>query len=132
MVDEKQFIPNGNPTEWTMPQLQDFGRIRLSRHYFMRDMLYSEVASVRGIRNVPDHPALAVEVGKALCETLLEPLHSTFGHVTIRSAFRSRAVNKSGENYAAVAGSNKNCSRHIWDCRDKNGRRGGTACVVIP
>ena len=82
----KRPLPKGNPHDWTMPQLEDFGRIRLSDHFFMRDMLYSEVASVHGLRNVPDNPALAVEVGRHLCTTLLEPLHATFGHVSIRSA----------------------------------------------
>ena len=132
MKNCNQPIPNGEPTDWTMSQLENFGRISLSRHFFMRDMLYSEVASVHGIRNVPDDPALAVEVGTALCRTLLEPLRATFGHLTIRSAFRSCAVNKCGEKYATVARTNWNYSRHVWDCLDENGKRGGTACVVVP
>ena len=76
-----------------MSQREDFGRIRLSRHFFMRDMLYSEVASIHGLRNVPDDPALSVEVGAKLCTNLLDPLHAVFGHVSIRSAFRSARVN---------------------------------------
>ena len=54
------------------------------------------VELTRGIRNVPDDPDLAVKAGKRLCEELLEPLHATFGHVTIRSAYRSIAVNDLG------------------------------------
>ena len=114
-----------------MRDLEDFGRIRLSRHFFMRDMLYSEIASVHGVRNVPDNPELAVEVGKKLCCTLLEPLHATFGHVSIRSAFRSRAVNKCGEKYRNVAGTENNYARHVWDWPDKYGK-GATASIVIP
>ena len=127
-----QSVPAGDPKDWTISQLENFGRIRLSRHFFMRDMLYSEVASVHGIINVPDDPALAVKVGTALCRSLLEPLRTTFGHLTIRSAFRSRTVNKCGEKHPAVANTNWNCSRHVWDCLDENGKRGGTACVVVP
>ena len=132
MQDCNQPIPNGKSTDWTMSQLENFDRIRLSRHFFMRDMLYSEVARVHGIRNVPDDPALAVEVGTSLCRTLLEPLRASFGHLTIRSAFRSYTVNNCGEKYSAVAKTNRNCSRHVWDCLDEYGKRGGTACVVVP
>lgn len=133
MQNNNQPIPNGNPRDWTMPQLEDFGRIRLSDHFFMRDMLYSEVASVQGLRNVPDDPALAVEVGKQLCTTLLEPLHAAFGHVSIRSAFRSVEVNSLGhEKYRNLAGTEKNHARHVWDRLDGNDKKGATACIVIP
>lgn len=115
-----------------MSQLEDFGRIRLSDHFFMRDMLYSEVASIHGLRNVPDDPALAVEVGRQLCTTLLEPLHATFGHVSIRSAFRSAEVNSRGGKYANVASTGRNQARHVWDQTDKNGKKGATASVVVP
>ena len=40
--------------------LEAFGRERLSTHYFMRDFLYSEIAAVHGIPNVPDCPELAI------------------------------------------------------------------------
>ena len=134
MQDREQPLPKGEPKNWTMSQLEDFGRIRLSRHFFMRDMLYSEVASVHGMRNVPINPKLAVEVGKKLCSTLLEPLHATFGHVSIRSAFRSAAVNDCGkqEKYVNVDGTEQNHARHIWDRLDENDKKGATACIVIP
>ena len=133
MKVREQPVPEGDPEKWTMRDLEDFGRIRLSRHFFMRDMLYSEIASVHGMRNVPDDdPELAIEVGKELCSTLLEPLHATFGHVSIRSAFRSAAVNARGEKYLNVAGTEKNHARHVWDRLDDDGRKGATASIVIP
>ena len=133
MKDREQPVPEGDPKTWTMRDLEDFGRIRLSRHFFMRDMLYSEIASVHGMRNVPDDdPELAIEVGKKLCSTLLEPLHATFGHVSIRSAFRSAPVNDRGEKYLNVAGTEKNHARHVWDRLDDDGKKGATASVVIP
>lgn len=133
MKDRKQPVPGGDPKNWTMRDLEDFGRIRLSCHFFMRDMLYSEIASVHGMRNVPDDPKLAIEVGKELCSTLLEPLHATFGHVSIRSAFRSRAVNECGRyhKYQNVAMTKNNYARHVWDFPDKYGK-GATASIVIP
>ena len=132
MQDRKQPLPKGEPRHWDMHQLEDFGRIRLSRHFFMRDMLYSEVASVHGMRNVPDDPKLAVKVGKQLCSKLLEPLHATFCHVSVRSAFRSVAVNDCGERYSNVAGTNRNHARHVWDRLDEKEKMGATVSIVIP
>jgi len=44
----------------------------------MRDFLYSEIANVHRITNLPDDPQLAIAAGKRLCEELLEPLQATF------------------------------------------------------
>ena len=76
--------------------LEDLGRIRLSRSFFMRDFLYSEIANHYGVPNVPENSDLAVEVGKRLCGELLEPLNATFGRIAIRSAYRSPTVNALG------------------------------------
>ena len=111
----EQRIPDGDPQKWTMGQIEAFGRIRLTSHFFMRDMLYSEVASVHGIRNVPDDHRLAVELGHSLCETLLEPLLATFGHVAIRSAYRSGALHERGSKYRNMASIEMNRASHIWD-----------------
>ena len=45
VTNQEHLIPEGLPKEWKMSDLEDFGRIRLSCNFFMRDMLYSEVAS---------------------------------------------------------------------------------------
>lgn len=57
--------------------LEDLGRVRLSSSFYMRDFLYSEIANMHGIQNVPDDPDLAIESGRNLCETLLEPYRYT-------------------------------------------------------
>ena len=80
-------------TDAAYEALEDLGRVRLSRNFFMRDFLYSETANHFALRNVPEDPDLAIEVGRHLCEELLEPLQATFGRVHIRSAFRSESVN---------------------------------------
>lgn len=120
----------------SMKALEKLGRIRLSEHFFMREMLYSEIANFHGIPNIPDDPDLAVEAGTRLCEELLEPLHASFGHVSIRSAFRSVEVNAYGH---ARSSRGYNCgettwnhARHVWDRRDAEGFMGATACIVIP
>jgi len=113
--------------------LEDLGRVRLSSSFFMRDFLYSEIAAKYGILNAPDDRELAIEVGKHLCEELLEPLNATFGRVAIRSAYRSCKVNQKGnEEGHNCARNEKNYAGHIWDRRDADGLSGATACVVIP
>lgn len=113
--------------------LENLGRIRLSRSFFMRDFLYSEIANHYGVPNVPENPDLAVEVGTRLCEELLEPLNATFGRIAIRSAYRSPTVNALGnEKGHSCASNTKNYAGHIWDHLDAKGCRGATACVVVP
>jgi hypothetical protein len=122
-----------SPNRPVMNALDDFGRERLSKHYFMRDFLYSEVAAAHGIANVPDDADLAVEAGRGLCGNLLEPLHSIFGHVTIRSAFRSANVNGYCNCHGMDCSSNKaSYANHVWDHEDRHGYVGATACIVIP
>ncbi|MEK8089582.1 hypothetical protein [Thermithiobacillus plumbiphilus] len=117
----------------SMEALETLGRVRLSRSFYMRDFLYSEIANFHGIPNIPDDPDLAIEVGRQLCETLLEPLQATFGRITIRSAYRSCAVNEFGNHHKLNCASNEaNHARHIWDRRDAAGHKGATACIVIP
>ena len=123
------------PNDKMLEALEAFGRERLSRHFFMRDFLYSEIAAVHGIPNVPDDPELAIEAGRGLCEQLLEPLREVFGHITIRSAFRSTTVNRYGTEHRLNCANNEyNFARHIWDHRDsdKDGIMGATACIVVP
>jgi len=113
--------------------LEALGRVRLSRSFFMRDFLYSEIANLHGIPNMPDHPDLAIAAGRRLCEELLEPLVSVFGRLAIRSAYRSPAVNEFGNEHGLSCASNKrNAARHIWDRRDAEGCMGAVACVVVP
>jgi hypothetical protein len=113
--------------------LEQFGRSRLSHSFFMRDFLYSDISNIAGIPNIPDDPELAIEAGMRLCEEILEPLQARFGRIAIRSAFRSSAVNRYGnENGFNCARNEANYADHIWDRRDAQGRMGATACIVIP
>lgn len=113
--------------------LEDLGRERLSKSFFMREFLYSEIAAMAQIPNVPDDPDLALAAGRRLCEDLLEPIQETFGRVAIRSAFRSCAVNEYGNvNKLNCASNERNYAHHIWDRRDADGFMGATACIVVP
>ncbi|HEX5239205.1 MAG TPA: hypothetical protein VFW39_12180 [Sphingomicrobium sp.] len=123
----------------TVAALTELGRVRLSKSFFMRDMLHSEIAEVHGLLNAPDDPDLAVEVGTRLCEELLEPLQERWGVMRIRSAYRSPQVNalgnrmqREGKQGYNCATNEKNAGYHIWDRIDANGCKGATACVVLP
>lgn len=113
--------------------LENLGRVRLSRSFFMRDFLYSELSNFYGVPNIPENPGLAIDNGKRLCEELLEPLQATFGRIAVRSAYRSPKVNALGNDKGHNCGSNQsNYARHIWDHLDEQECRGAMACVVVP
>jgi len=113
--------------------LEALGRVRLSRHFYMRNFLNSEIGNFYGIPNLPDDPDLAIAAGRALCETLLDPLVETFGPIEIRSAYRAPAVNGFGnENGLSCARNDANFAGHIWDRRDRQGRMGACTSIMIP
>ncbi len=117
----------------SLKSLEEFGRARLSENFYMRDFLYSEISSFYAIPNIPDNPDLAIKAGTRLCSELLEPIRARFGAVSIRSAFRSSAVNAFGNtNKLNCARNEANYAHHIWDHLDRAGHMGATACIVIP
>lgn len=112
--------------------LEMFGRVRLSESFFMRDFLYSEIAAVQGLQNIPDDPDLAIAAGRRLCQEALEPLQAHFGRISVRSSYRSPAVNSFGNVNRLSCGRNEaNFAGHIWDRRDADGNMGATACIVV-
>ncbi|MEM7732416.1 MAG: hypothetical protein AAF280_06475 [Pseudomonadota bacterium] len=114
-----------------MWSLETLGRVRLSRHFFMRDFLHSEIGSFHGIPNIPVDPDLAIENGRQLCENLLDPLQDTFGRIAIRSGYRSPELNRFGnENKLNCARNDVNYGHHIWDVIDDTGPGAGTSLVI--
>ncbi len=117
----------------SMKALEDLGRARLSQNFFFRDFLHSEISNFYAIPNIPEDPDLAIEAGTRLCEHLLEPLQRTFGRLHIRSGYRSREVNRYGnENKLNCSSNAAAAADHIWDMRDADGCMGATACVALP
>lgn len=115
--------------------LEELGRTRLSRHFTMRDFLYSEIGSFHRIPNIPEDPELAIAAGRRLAEALLEPLVETFGPIDIRSGYRSPTLNHFGATAVRpqkCASNPRTHANHIWDRRDAAGRMGACACVVVP
>jgi hypothetical protein len=120
-------------TPKTVRSAEDFGRVRLSRNFFMRDFLYSEIAALHGMSNLPSDPDLAISAGRCLCEQLLEPLQASFGRLAIRSAYRSPEVNAFGNAHSGNCATNEsNRARHIWDQRSKDSGMGAMATIVVP
>ena len=100
----------------SMWSLETFGRVRLSKHFYMRDFLYSEIGSFHGVPNLPRDPDLTIETGRALCTELLDPLEETFGRLAIRSGYRSAQLNQFGnENRLNCARNDNPLECHIWD-----------------
>lgn len=123
----------------TLAELTTLGRRRLSQNFFMRDMLYSEVGNFYGVPNLPDDATLALEAGEKLAQLLLEPLLAAFGHITVRSAYRSPVLNAychelytQGVADAWCTSNEGNAAYHIWDQRDADGFMGAAATIVIP
>jgi hypothetical protein len=115
---------------WKMDRL---GRVRLSAHFYMRQFLYSEIAVMSGIMNLPDDPDLAVKTGTHLCAQILEPIVRRYGPIVLRSGFRSEAVNDFGAIHRLqCASSAQNYAYHIWDRLDGNGHCGAAACIIVP
>lgn len=118
----------------TVKALEELGRVRLSRSFFMRDFLYSEISQIERIPNIPEYPEIAIEAGRGLCENVLEPIQAVLGRISIRSGYRSPSVNGKGaenNNQYNCSGNEANYGHHIWDYHDKNGKVGATACVVV-
>ncbi len=116
----------------SMWSLETLGRVRLSRHFFMRDFLYSEIGNFHQKQNLPENPDLAIETGSAFCQTLLDPLEETFGRVAVRSGYRSPSLNTFGnENRLNCARNDNPLECHIWDWAQGEARVAG-ASIVIP
>ncbi|MFT6023550.1 MAG: hypothetical protein ACI9PY_001667 [Ascidiaceihabitans sp.] len=116
----------------SMWSLETFGRTRLSKHFFMRDFMYSEIGGFHGVPNLPTDPDLTIKNGRAFCTTLLDPLEETFGRIGVRSGYRSPELNKFGNDNKLNCAANDNPMEcHIWDWfADDQAVAGAT--IVIP
>jgi hypothetical protein len=116
----------------SMWSLETFGRQRLSKHFYMRDFMYSEIGGFHGVPNIPTHPDVVLEHGRAFCTTLLDPLEETFGRIAVRSGYRSPALNKYGNDNKLNCAANDNpLECHIWDWHQGDAAIAG-ASIVVP
>ncbi|MEP2639800.1 hypothetical protein [Roseobacter sp.] len=114
-----------------MWSLETLGRVRLSKHFYMRDFLYSEISNMHRVPNVPRDPDLAIENGRRLCVDLLDPLEATFGRLAIRSGYRSPEVNGYGNAHKLNCAANDNpIECHIWDRGRGDDAIAGTSLAI--
>ncbi|MEL6679828.1 MAG: hypothetical protein AAFQ51_14065 [Pseudomonadota bacterium] len=114
-----------------MWSLETLGRVRLSKHFYMRDFLYSEIGNFHRVQNTPDDPDLAIEHGRRLCTQLLDPLEETFGRIAIRSGYRSAELNAYGNAHKLNCARNDNpIECHIWDWGQGEQAIAGTSLVI--
>ena len=100
----------------SMWSLETLGRVRPSKDFYMRGVLYSEIGNFHQIQNIPIDPDLAIARGAAFCGALLDPLEETFGRVAVRSGYRAPALNQFGnENRLNCARNDYPLECHIWD-----------------
>ena len=60
-------------------------------------------------------------------------LNETFGRISVFSGYRSPLVNQTGNEKGLNCASNEsNYASHIFDHKDKDGKIGATASIVIP
>lgn len=115
----------------SMRGLETLGRVRLSRYFYLRDFLQSEIGSFHRVPNIPERPDLAIETGRRLCEELLDPLTETFGPLAIRSGYRSPELNRFGNERGLSCARNDNpIECHIWDRATGDDRIAGTSLVI--
>jgi len=111
-------------TPQTVKALETLGRVQLSTHFQMREFLYSEIAQMNDLRNVPDDPNLAIAAGT---------ITARWGRIIVRSGYRAPDVNRLGNENNWSCGTNEHtAASHIWDTRDRNGYMGATASIVVP
>lgn len=115
----------------SMWSLETLGRVRLSKHFYMRDFLYSEIGNMHGVLNVPPNPELTIAHGRKLCTELLDPLEETFGRIAIRSGYRSPTLNAYGNRHKLNCAANDNPMEcHIWDRGSGQQAIAGTSLAI--
>lgn len=115
----------------SMWSLENLGRVRLSKHFYMRDFLYSEIGNFHQVQNLPRDPGLAISHGRQLCTQLLDPLEETFGRVAIRSGYRSPELNQYGNDNKLNCARNSNpIECHIWDWGQGENAIAGTSLAI--
>ena len=84
--------PVKEEVEEKAPEVVDIRTTKLSEHYYLYELCYSDTANVKHIENIPS--ASEIENLKLLCENILEPIYKKFGKPRITSGYRNAVLNK--------------------------------------
>ena len=74
------------------PEKVDVRTTKLSDHYYLYELCYSDTAQKNNIENVPSESE--IENLKLLCKNVLEPVYKKFGKPRITSGYRNPILNK--------------------------------------
>lgn len=74
----------------TVSALTELGRVQLSRSFFMRDFLYSEIAMLHGLLNVPDDPDSLLRQDESSVTNCLSPSRTRLGALRFGRRFVRR------------------------------------------
>ena len=85
---------------------------KLSEHFTVNDLCYSDEAKKAGIENLPGEKE--VENLKLLCQNILEPVYAHYGRPIITSGFRTLQLNKIINPETSQTGQNQNISQHCY------------------
>ena len=130
LLFSEQFPENrrGRPTP---EQYEALARVRLSKHYILRDFLFSTECAARGLSNYPEDPDMVIRAGKALCEKLLEPIRERWGHVITTFGYQSREDIEWGWSKGRREANRHSSSPHMWD-RKCWGEAIYARCDILP
>jgi hypothetical protein len=92
-----------------------FTRTRLSKHFLLREFLYSSDSEFRGLSNMVDDRDAVVRAGKALCENILEPITEKFGKPFITFAYQAKNGIEADWSLAKRKEHPRSSSPHCWD-----------------
>lgn len=95
-------------------EYEALARTRLSKNLILRDLLFSTEAAARGFNNFPEHPQLVIAAGRALCETVLEPVLAHFGQFAITFGYQSREASEAGS-LKSSSSNPRSSNPHQWD-----------------
>lgn len=89
-------------------------RVRLSKSFLLRPLLFSTECAARGFTNWPEDTAMVIRAGKSLCEKVLEPVLAQWGQFGITFGYMSREGLEHGWSMAERAHPRSSCP-HQWD-----------------
>ncbi len=108
-----------------------FTRTRLSKHFLLRDFLYSSDSEYRGLSNMVDDRDAVIKAGKALCEHVLEPITEKFGKPLITFGYQAKNGIEADWSPAKRKENPRSSSPHCWD-RFTHGNLVYCRCDILP
>lgn len=92
-----------------------FSRTRLSKHFILREFLYSSDSEFRGLSNMVDDREAVIRAGKAMCLNILEPITERFGKPFVTFGYQAKNGIEADWSSAKRKDKPRSSSPHCWD-----------------